>query len=93
MRIERLQVSNHERWGKLVKTWATGTNYLEDDNTYPVPETVDEFKEQLAKAQALEGMSESIAASLMAPASVCISRTSDSVKACSRARSKISIKP
>jgi hypothetical protein len=51
MRIERLQVSNHERWGKLVKTWATGTNYLEDDNTYPVPETVDEFKEQLAKAQ------------------------------------------
>jgi len=51
MRIERLQVSNHERWGKLVKTWATGTNYLEDDNTYPIPETVDEFKEQLAKAQ------------------------------------------
>ena len=31
-RIERLQVTNHERWGKLVKTWATGTNYLEDDN-------------------------------------------------------------
>ena len=51
MRIERLQVSNHERWGKLVKTWATGTNYLEDDNSYPIPETVDEFKEQLAKAQ------------------------------------------
>ena len=37
MRIERLQVSNHERWGKLVKTWATGTNYLEDDDTYPLP--------------------------------------------------------
>ena len=50
-RIERLQVTNHERWGKLVKTWATGTNYLEDDNAYPIPETVDEFKEQLAKAQ------------------------------------------
>ena len=28
-RIERLQVTNHERWGKLVKTWATGTNYLD----------------------------------------------------------------
>jgi len=51
MRIERLQVTNHERWGQLVKTWATGTNYLDDDNTYPVPSTMDEFKEQLAKAQ------------------------------------------
>ncbi len=30
-RIERLQVTNHERWGKLVKTWATGNNYLDDD--------------------------------------------------------------
>ena len=36
--IERLQVTNHERWGKLVKTWATGTNYLEDDNVYPLPD-------------------------------------------------------
>jgi hypothetical protein len=51
MRIERPQISNHERWGKLVKTWATGKNYLEDDNEYPVPSTIDEFKEQLAKAQ------------------------------------------
>ena len=46
-RIERLQVTNHERWGKLVKTWSTGTNYLEDENTYPVPETVEEFKDHL----------------------------------------------
>ena len=37
-RIERLQVTNHERWGKLVKTWATGTNYLDDDNDYPLPD-------------------------------------------------------
>ena len=51
MFIERLQITNHERWGKLVKTWSTGKNYLEDDNEYPVPETVEEFKEQLAKAQ------------------------------------------
>src|ERR1044071_3892859 len=49
-RIERLQVTNHERWGNLVKTWATGHNYLEDENEYPIPESVDEFKEQLAKA-------------------------------------------
>jgi len=51
MRIERLQITNHERWGKLVKTWSTGKNYLDDDNEYPVPETVEQFKEQLAKAQ------------------------------------------
>lgn len=51
MPIERLVVSNHERWGKLVKTWSTGKNYLEDDHEYPIPTTVDEFKAQLAKAQ------------------------------------------
>jgi hypothetical protein len=51
MRIERLQITNHERWGKLVKTWSTGKNYLDDDNEYPVPTTMEEFKEQLAKAQ------------------------------------------
>jgi hypothetical protein len=51
MSIERLQVTNHERWGKLVKTWATGINYLDDSNEYPLPVTMDEFKEQLAKAQ------------------------------------------
>ena len=51
MRIERLQITNHERWGKLVKTWSTGKNYLDDDNEYPVPDTVEQFKEQLAKAQ------------------------------------------
>jgi hypothetical protein len=51
MAIERMVVTNHERWGNLVKTWSTGKNYLEDDNEYPIPESVDEFKEQLAKAQ------------------------------------------
>src|SRR5262245_44751898 len=51
MQIERLQVTNHERWGKLVKTWATGVNYMDDENNYPLPETMEEFKEQLAKAQ------------------------------------------
>jgi hypothetical protein len=51
MQYERIQVTNHERWGNLVKTWSTGHNYLEDGNEYPIPATVDEFKEQLAKAQ------------------------------------------
>src|SRR5260370_7015345 len=50
-RIERMQVTTDERWGKVVKTWATGSNYLEDDNEYPTPATMDEFKGQLAKAQ------------------------------------------
>ena len=51
MALERMVVTNHERWGNLVKTWSTGHNYLEDDNEYPLPETVDEFRDQLAKAQ------------------------------------------
>ena len=51
MALERMQVTNHERWGNLVKTWSTGKNYLDDDNKYPIPTTIDEFKEQLAKAQ------------------------------------------
>ena len=51
MPIERMVVTNHERWGNLVKTWSTGKNYLEDNNEYPIPTSVDEFKEQLAKAQ------------------------------------------
>ena len=51
MALERMQVTNHERWGNLVKTWSTGKNYLDDDNEYPIPTTVEEFKEQLAKAQ------------------------------------------
>jgi len=38
MQIERLQVTNHERWGNLVKTWATGVNYLGDENQYPIPQ-------------------------------------------------------
>jgi hypothetical protein len=58
MSIERLQVTNHERWGKLVKTWATGTNYLGDEHEYPLPATMDEFKEQLAKAQVFANVPE-----------------------------------
>src|ERR1700726_1682216 len=51
MAIERMVVTTHERWGNLVKTWSTGKNYPGDDNEYPIPQSVDEFKEQLAKAQ------------------------------------------
>lgn len=49
--LDRMRVSNMERWGKLVKTWATGENRLEDGRQYPIPRTLDEFKQQCANAQ------------------------------------------
>jgi hypothetical protein len=58
MAIDRLRVTNHEAWGRLVKTWATGKNYVGDDNEYPVPKTMDEFKEQLARAQVFANIPE-----------------------------------
>ena len=42
---------NYENWGKLMKTWATGEDYLKDGNAYPVPATLDEVRQQLAAAQ------------------------------------------
>ncbi|MDB5373184.1 MAG: hypothetical protein JWP04_1826 [Belnapia sp.] len=42
---------NFENWGKLVKTWSTGTNYLGDGQHYPVPKDLCELKQQLARAQ------------------------------------------
>jgi hypothetical protein len=58
MAIDRLRVTNHEAWGKLVKTWATGKNYVEDGNEYPVPKTIEQFKEQLATAQVFANVPE-----------------------------------
>jgi hypothetical protein len=51
MAIERLRFADEERWGKLVKTWATGTNYLQDGKSYPIPRTLAEFKQQCSDAQ------------------------------------------
>jgi hypothetical protein len=51
MAIDRVQIANNERWGRLVKTWATGRNYLEDGNDYPKPTNLEKFKEQLSRAQ------------------------------------------
>ena len=48
---ERMRVANWDRWGKLVKSWATGENRLGDGNSYPVPRTLDEFTQQCALAQ------------------------------------------
>src|SRR5262249_38089856 len=46
-----LRFANLERFGKLVKSWATGRNYLNDGNAYDVPANMDEFKRQNAEAQ------------------------------------------
>jgi hypothetical protein len=50
MAIERIRFANLDRWGNLVKTWATGVNKLGDGNQYPVPKTFAEFKAQLVMA-------------------------------------------
>jgi hypothetical protein len=51
MTMDRMRVANWDRWGRLVKTWATGENRLKDGNEYPVPRTLQEFKDQCARAQ------------------------------------------
>jgi hypothetical protein len=51
MAIDRLRFANIERFGKLVKTWATGRNYLNDGHNYELPKTMDEFKQQNSEAQ------------------------------------------
>jgi hypothetical protein len=51
MAIERLRFANIERFGKLVKTWATGKNYLDDGSDYKLPEDLDEFRRQNVEAQ------------------------------------------
>jgi hypothetical protein len=58
MAIDRLRVTNNEAWGKLIKTWATGKNYLEDGNEYPVPSSLEEFKQQMATAQVFANIPE-----------------------------------
>ncbi|MEO9190604.1 MAG: hypothetical protein ABI224_11510 [Acetobacteraceae bacterium] len=51
MPMERVAVGNFENWGKLVKTWATGDDYVRDGYTYAVPTTLHEFKMQVARAK------------------------------------------
>jgi hypothetical protein len=49
--IDLRNVSNStlERWGKLVKTWATGESYFADVavEKLPIPRSIDELKRQL----------------------------------------------
>lgn len=51
MPIDRVEVGDFMAWGKLVKTWATGKDYVADGkNTYPLPHSLDEFKTQVDRA-------------------------------------------
>lgn len=51
MAMDRLRFANIEKFGKLVKSWATGKNYLDDGNEYRLPHDLDEFRKQNAEAQ------------------------------------------
>jgi hypothetical protein len=61
----RNEPHNHEKWGKLVKTWATGMNYVRHpiSDAAPFPTTVEDppefrrptsFREFVAQCQAAE---------------------------------------
>ena len=50
-KLDRINVSDYELWGKLVKTWATGKDYVKNGKTYlPKPTTIDELKKQCKAA-------------------------------------------
>jgi hypothetical protein len=54
MANELITVQNAAAWGNLVKTWATGRNYFDEDyngGVPPRPTSLDELKAQCAWAQ------------------------------------------
>ncbi len=47
---ERVMIRDELSWGKLVKSWATGDNYMGPGTTLPpVPRTLAELKQQCAQ--------------------------------------------
>lgn len=47
--IDRFWVDDDIKWGKLVKSWATGKNYFDTTKPAPpLPRTLDELKDQCA---------------------------------------------
>jgi hypothetical protein len=56
MAIDPIIVGDDYKWGLLVKSWATGQDYVGGDLTkpypYPRPQTLQEFNDQTAKAGA-----------------------------------------
>jgi hypothetical protein len=52
-RVTKLDITDYVAWGKLVKTWATRSGkYLGDATAYPIPSSVEELREQMARARA-----------------------------------------
>jgi hypothetical protein len=45
------ELPNWENWGKLIKTWATGTNRFNDGNDWSPPKSLAELQSQLKRAQ------------------------------------------
>jgi hypothetical protein len=51
--MDSITVESFLNWGKLVKTWATGKSYFENDSPpitidkLPIPRTIDELKAQM----------------------------------------------
>src|SRR4051812_46828551 len=51
MAMERISVSDYEIWGKLIKTWATGIDRINNGKNYlPPPATIADLKQQCAWA-------------------------------------------
>lgn len=50
MPMERVEVGDFMAWGKLVKTWATGEDYVKNGHKYPLPKDLDEFRTQVENA-------------------------------------------
>jgi hypothetical protein len=54
VKMDPITVENYMRWGKLIKTWATGRSYFVDDSPsitidqLPIPRTIEELKAQIA---------------------------------------------
>ena len=47
--LERFKVDDDVKWGKLVKSWATGKNYIDPAKPAPaLPRTLDDLKAQCA---------------------------------------------
>jgi hypothetical protein len=57
MAYKRFGVRRYDRWGRLIKTWATGRDYMHGEGTAPapapfhvLPATVEEFKSVIIAA-------------------------------------------
>jgi hypothetical protein len=50
--MSRINITDWDKWGKLVKGWVTGTDCINDGNPYPKPKTLEELKAQLSTSRA-----------------------------------------